>query len=194
MRLPLFGLGVVKLTNDFDQIGAGPAQHLAICKAACHKRYMTHWRPSPTIRFKALGLHWRDLGKGRGLLAAEVLDDQGRVKGVRPLGGTVEFGETAAAAVVREFREELGVEVTPLGAPVYWENLYTHEGQPGHEVLALFDVALPEGAFADTNRIAFHEDSGTLCHAQWFDIDQLDKPGAPALYPDGLKAHLTGRR
>ena len=76
---------------------------------------MTVWRPSQTIRLKALGLHWR---KGR-LLAAEILDDAGRVKGVRPLGGTVEFGETAEAAVRREFHEELGVTAIPLGPPVF---------------------------------------------------------------------------
>ena len=54
-------------------------------------------------------MHWRD---GR-LLAVEVLDDAGRVKGVRPLGGTVEFGEKAELAVVREFQEELGITVDP---------------------------------------------------------------------------------
>ena len=69
---------------------------------------MNSWRPSPQIRVKALGLHWRD-GK---LLAAEVRDDAGHIRGVRPLGGSVEFGETARAAVIREFQEELGFTVT----------------------------------------------------------------------------------
>ena len=39
---------------------------------------MTTWRPHPHIRVVAIGLHWRD---GR-LLAAEVRDDAGRIKGV----------------------------------------------------------------------------------------------------------------
>src|SRR5690606_23067881 len=87
------------------------------------------WRPASNIRLKALGLHWRD-GK---LLAAEVLDDAGHVKGVRPLGGTVEFGETAEAAVIREFEEELGITVKVGGAPIFMENIFTHGGQVGHE-------------------------------------------------------------
>lgn len=137
---------------------------------------------------KALGLHWR----GDRLLAAEVTDDRGRVKGVRPLGGTVEFGETVEAAVIREFREELGITVQTKAPPVFMENLFTHEGRPGHEILAIFDVIFPPGAFENETRIAFHEDSGTECFAEWFDPDDLDVPGRPQLFPHGLKAYLTG--
>jgi len=151
---------------------------------------MTTWRPASTIRFKALGLHWR-MGK---LLAAEVLDDAGRVKGVRPLGGTVEFGETAEAAVIREFHEELGVIVEIIGPPVFMENIYTHEGSLGHELVAIFDVKFADTAYDTETRIKFHEDSGTICFAEWFSLDTLDQPDRPRLYPDGLKAHrLTAR-
>ncbi len=147
---------------------------------------MTTWRPAPRIRLKALGLHWR----GDRLLAAEVLDDSGHVKGVRPLGGTVEFGETAEAAVIREFREELGITIEILSSPVFMENIYTHEGSPGHEILAIFDVAFPADAFADQTRIEFLEHDGTKCFAEWFALDTLDLPEQPRLYPEGLKAHL----
>ena len=66
---------------------------------------MSTWRPHPHIRVVALGLHWR----GGRLLAAEVRDDAARIKGVRPLGGEIEFGESWRTALVREFNEELGV-------------------------------------------------------------------------------------
>jgi len=148
---------------------------------------MTIWRPPARIRFKAIGLHWR----GDALLAVEVLDDAGRVKGVRPPGGTVEFGETARDALARELREELDVEATPIGPPLFMENLYIHEGAPGHEVLAIFDVAFPPGAFAHETRIDFREDDGAPQTARWFPLGSLDLPGAPRLYPDGLKDRLT---
>jgi 8-oxo-dGTP pyrophosphatase MutT (NUDIX family) len=148
---------------------------------------MTSWRPASGIRFKSLGLHWR----GNGLLAAEVMDDAGRVKGVRPLGGTVEFGETAETAVVREFQEDLGVRLRITGPPVFMENIYVHEGSLGHEVLAIFDVAFPPDAFADETRIEFREDDGVTCFAEWFDIATLDLPGRAKLFPEGLKAGLA---
>lgn len=151
---------------------------------------MTIWRPAQNIRFKALGLHWR----GDSLLAAEVPDDTGHVKGVRPLGGTVEFGETAEAALIREFQEELGLRIDILGPPVFMENLYTHEGSVGHEVLALFDVGFPEGAYTGATRISFQEDNGTTCWAEWFDLASLDVDGGPELFPSGLKDVLIARR
>ncbi len=109
---------------------------------------------------------------------------------MRPLGGTVEFGETAEAAVVREFREELGITVEILGPPVFMENIYTHEGSLGHEILAIFNVSFPADVFADETRIEFKEDDGTQCFAEWFALDTLDLPDRPQLYPAGLKAHL----
>lgn len=152
---------------------------------------MNSWRPSPQIRVKALGLHWRD-GK---LLAAEVRDDAGHISGVRPLGGSIEFGETARAAVIREFQEELGITVTTIAPPIFFENIYTHEGAQGHEMLVLFEVTFPPGAFAGTDRISFHENDGTACVAEWHDLDQLDLPGGPQLFPSGLKAYLrSGER
>ncbi|MGP9806203.1 NUDIX domain-containing protein, partial [Paracoccus sp. NSM] len=105
-----------------------------------------------------MGLHWRD---GR-LLAAEVLDDAGRVKGVRPLGGTVEFGETVEVAVVREFQEELGITVKAVSPPTFMENIFVHESSLGHEIVAIFDVSFPPNIFVAEDRIQFTEDSGAV--------------------------------
>ena len=149
---------------------------------------MTIWRPYKGIRVKAIGLHWR----GTRLLAAEVYDDNNHMKGVRPLGGTVEFGETWEAALKREFQEELGVEIQIQGQPLVFENIYQHEGHPGHEIIFAADVtsaallALPDAA------ISFAEDDGVCCTARWFSLDTLNT-GGPELYPTGLKEHLTTR-
>lgn len=143
------------------------------------------WRPKPQIRVKALGLHWR---QGR-LLAAEVYGDSGNLKGVRPLGGGVDFGETWQQALRREFREELEVDIEIEGAPKVLENIYQHEGTLGHEVVFAAPVAFPEGAYAGQEEILFHEDNGQLCRARWFDLDLLHRDGV-ALFPDGLSACL----
>ena len=149
---------------------------------------MTIWRPAQSIQVKALGLIWRD---GR-LLASEITRDDGSVKGVRPLGGRVEFGETWRDTLLREFDEELGMRVDITGAPLFLENIYTHQGAIGHDLVILADVALSDGAFHGQDVIEYHEDNGELCRARWFDVDTLDQ-GALELYPNGLKAALRGR-
>jgi 8-oxo-dGTP pyrophosphatase MutT (NUDIX family) len=151
---------------------------------------MTTWRPHPHIRVVAIGLHWRD---GR-LLAAEVRDDAGRIKGVRPLGGEIEFGESWRTALLREFNEELGIDVTIIGAPLLMENIFMHEGATGHEVMFIAEVAFPERAFSGQERIDFREDNGEQIVARWFDVAELDVDGGPRLYPTGLKALLLGSK
>lgn len=144
---------------------------------------------SSVIRVKALGLHWR----GSRLLAFEVYDHQGRLKGVRPLGGSIEFGETASDAVAREFKEEIGIDVAVIAGPVVLENVFVHEGQPRHEILFIFDLAFPEGAFEAQDRIPFQEDDGSSMEAGWYDLQELDIDGGPELYPKGLKSLFVDR-
>lgn len=149
---------------------------------------MTTWRPHPQIRVVAIGLHWRN---GR-LLAAEIRDDAGRIKGVRPLGGEIEFGESWRTALVREFNEELGIDVTITSEPLMMENIFVHEGAMGHEVMFIAEVTFPYGAFGGQDRIDFREDSGEQIVARWFDLADLDVEGRPRLYPTGLKDALLG--
>jgi 8-oxo-dGTP pyrophosphatase MutT (NUDIX family) len=151
---------------------------------------MTTWRPHPHIRVVAIGLHWRD---GR-LLAAEVRDDAGRIKGVRPLGGEIEFGESWRTALLREFNEELGIDIIIVGEPLMMENIFVHEGSTGHEVMFITEVAFPDGAFAGQDRIDFREDNGEEIVARWFDLGDLDVDGGPSLYPTGLKELLRGSK
>jgi ADP-ribose pyrophosphatase YjhB (NUDIX family) len=151
---------------------------------------MTTWRPHPNIRIVAIGLHWRD---GR-LLAAEVRDDAGRIKGVRPLGGEIEFGESWRAALVREFNEELDIDITITSEPLVMENIFVHEGITGHEVMFIAEVAFPQSAFTGQDRIDFREDNGEQIVARWFDLVDLDVEGGPSLYPTGLKDLLLRRK
>lgn len=147
---------------------------------------MTTWRPRQSIRVIAIGLNWRD----RSILATEVLDDAGNIKGVRPLGGGVEFGETWSQALKREFQEELAVDIQITGEPLVLENIYVHEGVTGHEIAYVANITFPDGAFDNQDVIHFSEDNGVECIARWFDLDTLDI-GGYQLYPSGLKAILT---
>lgn len=139
------------------------------------------------INVKAIGLHWRN----GCLLAAEVHDGEGRVAGVRPLGGSVEFGETSDVALQREFREELGVDVEILSGPLVMENLYVFEGESGHEIMFVFEVRFVSDDYRDHDVIRFQESDGTFGIARWYDPQKLDVDGYPNLYPKGLKARLA---
>ena len=149
---------------------------------------MSIWRPKQSIQVKAIGLVWR---QGR-LLATEIGNDDGSVKGVRPLGGVVEFGETWQETLIREFDEELGITVSIASAPVVFENIYAHHGVAGHEIIFAADVTIPDDACRDDTPITYVEDSGEMCSAGWFDVSALDTGGLE-LYPTGLKKRLEQR-
>ncbi|HEV2571207.1 MAG TPA: NUDIX domain-containing protein [Beijerinckiaceae bacterium] len=147
---------------------------------------MTLWRPPSAIRVKVLGLVWRD----KRLLAAEVETDTGLVKGVRPLGGSIEYGESREQALHREFREELGTAITIHGPWHVFENIYTHEGALGHEIVFAADVALADQALYQQDEIVFAEDNGLTWKARWVNLNELKASGL-ALYPEGLADYLT---
>lgn len=90
----------------------------------------------PSIRNIAVGLPVRD---GH-VLVSESHDAVRDLVFFRAVGGGIEFGERADQALRREFREELAVELDEVGLLGVIENLFTFEGQPGHEYAHVFAV------------------------------------------------------
>ncbi len=148
---------------------------------------MPGWRPAQHIRVVAVGVAQRD---GR-LLAMEVLDDGGGLKGVRPPGGGVAFGETTRAALEREFREEFGTGIAVAGPPAVLENVFTHHGVTGHEIVFAYPVRLEDARLYAADRLTIREDNGEVVEAGWFAIEAL-AAGRVALFPDGLLDLLPG--
>ncbi len=124
------------------------------------------------------------------LLAAEGYD---AVKGetfYRPLGGEIEFGETAAEAAVRELREETGLGIVVRSALGVTENHFMLRGEPGHEIVFEFvaDV-IPGSAPADLEPVRCLEGEYSFT-ARWLPLAEV-LAGAYRLYPDGLVARLV---
>ncbi|HLF70446.1 MAG TPA: NUDIX domain-containing protein [Actinomycetota bacterium] len=103
----------------------------------------------------------------------------------RPLGGGVKRGETSEAAIVREIREELSLEIMDLHLLGTLENIFTYEGELGHEAVFVY-----EGRFADTASYAVEEftvteDDGSALSARWIPLQFFDD--YHRLVPRGLK-------
>ncbi|MBX4977439.1 NUDIX domain-containing protein [Rhizobium lentis] len=147
---------------------------------------MTVWRPPQQIRVKVIGLAWR---KDQ-LLAAEVEDDSGRIKGVRPLGGSIEFGETREEALHREIREELDTEIRIVGPWHLLENIFEHHGAVGHEFIFAAEIELADASLYERDEIRYSELDETAATARWFGREALRGAGLD-LYPTGLETVLS---
>lgn len=104
----------------------------------------------------------------------------------RPLGGGIEFGEPGQKALIREIWEELDTAVTNLHYLATLENIFTFNGQPGHEIVLVYDGRFEDQSLYQRPLIKGREDNGQRFTAFWKSLNDFEGPGAPPLYPDGL--------
>jgi 8-oxo-dGTP pyrophosphatase MutT (NUDIX family) len=105
----------------------------------------------------------------------------------RPLGGHVEFGEYALDTVRREFREELGQELTDVRLLGVLENIFGGRGGTEHEVVFIFAAAFASAAAyeIEEQRILDNPDRRVL----WRPADAV----SPPMYPAGLAELIAAR-
>lgn len=140
---------------------------------------MSTWRPKQAVRVVAIGL----LRHEDRLLVAEVRNDDGSVKGWRPLGGGVEFGETSAETLRREFLEETGFAIDVVGPPTVIENLYEHEGHTGHEIMFVYEITTSDPKAIARDRFVINENSQDVW-VEWVAVERF--AAGERLLPDGL--------
>ena len=105
----------------------------------------------------------------------------------RPLGGGIEFGERSEDTVHREMMEEIGVEVTDLVYLGALENIFVFNGEPGHEIVQVYDGSLKASGLYEQDEIQGNE-AGVVEEefiAMWKNLNEFG-PGKSILYPDGL--------
>lgn len=141
------------------------------------------WRD---IRPVALGVVRRD----DDLLVFEYYDETADETFYRPPGGGLQFGETAADAIAREFDEELGWAVAVGERLAVLENIFTFDGTRGHEYDLVFEVTSEDDAVYDREEFVATETDGSEYRVCWKALTDFRGESAPPLYPDGLLATL----
>jgi 8-oxo-dGTP pyrophosphatase MutT (NUDIX family) len=104
-------------------------------------------------------------------------------------GGRVELHESSADALVREMREELGVEVAPLRLVWVWERFFV-SSRRNHSLQFYYLMQVPE-ALSPENAPTFSspESNDLPLVFQWYPLAELDALPMP-LYPLMLRTML----
>ena len=84
-------------------------------------------------------------------------------------GGHIEFGETGRQALVREVKEELGVESSTGAFLGVVENTFLQHGKPHAEINLVYELELGNGELPPLNS---QED---WIEFEWCDLNRLDE-------------------
>lgn len=108
----------------------------------------------------------------------------------RPLGGAIEFGEYGEQALKREIREEIQAEIKDIKFLTMFENIFTYEGEMGHEIVLVFDATLIDSSLYGKTLIVQEDDENqTEFNAYWKSLEEIKRENRP-LYPDGLYSFI----
>jgi 8-oxo-dGTP pyrophosphatase MutT (NUDIX family) len=124
------------------------------------------------------------------ILVAEGYDPVKKQTFYRPLGGAIEFGERSEDTVRRELMEEIGAEVGEAWYLGTLENIFVFNGEPGHEIVMVYDGVLNESGLYEQAVVEGKEaEVGESFRAVWKSLDEFGE-GKSILYPNGLLALL----
>jgi 8-oxo-dGTP pyrophosphatase MutT (NUDIX family) len=118
------------------------------------------------------------------LLVYEGYDPKRELTFYRFLGGGIEFGEHSREAAVREFKEELGVELIGLEFVGALESIFRYKDEPGHELVFLYRATFADAEYYRKPRLEMNE-NGELMYAQWKSLEDF-RSGKAKLVPDGV--------
>ncbi|MES2463657.1 MAG: NUDIX domain-containing protein [Armatimonadota bacterium] len=127
---------------------------------------------------------------GDRILVDEAEDTVRRDRYCRPIGGGIEYGERSEAAIVREVREELRAEIEHLELAAVIENLFTCEGEEGHEIVFIYDAEFIDKSLYSRDILHGYE-HGNDSHfpVQWRSLAEMEAAGL-RLVPEQLKELL----
>lgn len=144
------------------------------------------------IRVLALGLiqdrQAAAAEKGDRIFVSEGYDPVKQKTFYRALGGGVDFGETSLTALQREFQEEIQAELANIRYLGCLENVFTFNGQPGHELIQLYKCDFANPKFYEIDELIFVEGDRQK-KALWVESDRF-KSGELTLVPEQFFDYL----
>ena len=93
-------------------------------------------------------------------------------------GGHVEFGETNAQALVREFREEVGIDISVGDLKWVAEFFFPWGSKPCHQICLYYAVTIEDGAFPREGIIPAREHlegRGFDLEFHWIPLEEVGK-------------------
>lgn len=124
--------------------------------------------------------------KNNQILVSEGFDKVKNQTFYRCLGGGIEFLETSEAALKREYKEELNIDIDIEDYCGLTENIFTYEGKNGHELILFYNIKIKEEDIKERYHII---DDNAETDAYWIDIDEF-KNKNKILYPEQILKFL----
>lgn len=103
----------------------------------------------------------------------------------RPIGGTIELGEKSDETLIREFHEELDVEIIINRYISCLENIFRIDNNIGHELIQMYLVDFNDEKLYQKENFTVSE-GNKVTVAKWVSKDEVIS-GEKVLYPNGLK-------
>lgn len=108
----------------------------------------------------------------------------------RPIGGSIEYGEKSDDALIREYQEELEVEIKINQYIGCLENIFSIDEEIGHEIIQLDSVGFRDKD--NYGREIFEVIEGDKkAVAKWLLMDDFIA-NRKVIYPNGLIERLVG--
>jgi ADP-ribose pyrophosphatase YjhB (NUDIX family) len=146
------------------------------------------WTPPRQVRAVALAVVRND----DRILMQESVDIANALTVYRPVGGTIEFLESGEKTVIREFREELAIELVDVLYLGTIESIGESVRGPWHEIIMLYEASFADHANYDVASFNSLPGSGMRYTTRWLTLSEIESiPGS--IHPHNLLSLLRSK-
>lgn len=107
-------------------------------------------------------------------------------------GGHISFGETTAETLIREYKEEIGLDIAIERLILVGENFWSWDGKPCHQICLYYLISMPGHSQIPLDGIFQARDDmeGELVDLDfcWIPLKELDEI---ILYPKSIKQYIA---